>query len=71
MLAELMPNAELMMLASEDELMASIPMLVSRCSAFLADGTERVSGLDARSRSSTVAPPIARGELIGAGLVRR
>ena len=37
-LAELMPNAELVMLESEDDLMASIPMLVQRVSTFLAHG---------------------------------
>lgn len=35
-LADLMPNAELVMLGSEEELMASIPMLVQRVSRFLA-----------------------------------
>jgi Predicted hydrolases or acyltransferases (alpha/beta hydrolase superfamily) len=35
-MAELMPNAELLMLASEEELMASIPALVQRVSSFLA-----------------------------------
>jgi 3-oxoadipate enol-lactonase len=36
-LAQLLPNAQLVMLESEDDLMASIPMLVQRVSAFLAD----------------------------------
>ena len=35
-MADLMPNAELIMLASEEDLMASIPALVQRVSAFLA-----------------------------------
>ena len=35
-LADLLPNAELIMLASDRDLMASIPMLVERVSAFLA-----------------------------------
>jgi 3-oxoadipate enol-lactonase len=35
-LAELMPNAELILLGSEEELMASIPTLVGRVSVFLA-----------------------------------
>lgn len=35
-LVEVMPNAELVMLGSEEELMASIPSLVQRVSAFLA-----------------------------------
>lgn len=35
-LAEVLPNAELIMLASTDELMASIPMLIDRVGAFLA-----------------------------------
>jgi pimeloyl-ACP methyl ester carboxylesterase len=34
-MAELMPNAELIMLGSEEELVASIPMLVERTSRFL------------------------------------
>jgi 3-oxoadipate enol-lactonase len=37
-LVDLMPNAELVMLGSEDDLMTSIPMLVQRVSAFLAGG---------------------------------
>ena len=37
-LADLLPNAELVMLGSEEELMAAIPMLVQRVSAFLAGG---------------------------------
>jgi 3-oxoadipate enol-lactonase len=35
-LADVLPNAELIMLGSEEELMASIPMLVDRVSRFLA-----------------------------------
>ena len=38
-IAELMPNAELIMLGSEEELLNAIPMLIGRVSAFLADGT--------------------------------
>jgi pimeloyl-ACP methyl ester carboxylesterase len=37
-LAQLMPNAELIVLSGEEELMASIPMLVGRVKAFLEDG---------------------------------
>ena len=37
-LAELMPNAELIMMSGEEELMSSIPMLVGRVKAFLEDG---------------------------------
>lgn len=37
-LAELMPNAELVLLASEGDLVAAIPELVQRVSAFLAGG---------------------------------
>jgi 3-oxoadipate enol-lactonase len=37
-LGELMPNAELLVLESEDDLLASIPRLVQRVSAFLAPG---------------------------------
>ena len=33
-----MPNAELIMMSGEEELMASIPMLVGRVKAFLEDG---------------------------------
>jgi 3-oxoadipate enol-lactonase len=36
-LADLMPNAELILLGSEDELFAAIPMLIQRVSAFLAE----------------------------------
>ena len=36
-LAELMPNAELIVLGSEDELMARLPELVTRVAAFLAE----------------------------------
>ena len=39
LLVELMPNAELIVLGSEEELMASIPMLVGRVKTFLEDGT--------------------------------
>jgi len=37
-LAALIPSSELIVLADEDELMASIPMLVSRVKGFLEDG---------------------------------
>lgn len=37
-LARLMPNAELIVLPGEEELMAAIPMLVGRVKAFLEDG---------------------------------
>jgi 3-oxoadipate enol-lactonase len=37
-LVELMPNAELIMLASEEELLAQIPVLVQQVSAFLGGG---------------------------------
>jgi 3-oxoadipate enol-lactonase len=37
-LVDLMPNAELILLGSEEELMAQIPTLVQRVSAFLAGG---------------------------------
>ncbi len=39
LLAELMPNTELIVLGSEEELMGSIPMLVGRVKAFLEDGS--------------------------------
>jgi pimeloyl-ACP methyl ester carboxylesterase len=38
-LATLLPNAELIMMSGEEELMASIPMLVGRVKAFLEDGS--------------------------------
>ncbi|HTG48145.1 MAG TPA: alpha/beta hydrolase [Actinomycetota bacterium] len=38
-LAELLANAELILLSSEDELLAAIPMLVQRVSAFLEEGS--------------------------------
>jgi pimeloyl-ACP methyl ester carboxylesterase len=38
-LAELMPNAELIVMSGEEELMAAIPMLVGRVKAFL-EGTD-------------------------------
>ena len=34
-LAQLMPNAELILMSGEEELMASIPVLVGRVKAFL------------------------------------
>jgi 3-oxoadipate enol-lactonase len=37
-IADLMPNAELVMLRSEEDLLASIPTLIQRVSAFLAGG---------------------------------
>jgi 3-oxoadipate enol-lactonase len=37
-LADIMPNAELIVLPGEEELIASIPMLVSRVKGFLEDG---------------------------------
>jgi pimeloyl-ACP methyl ester carboxylesterase len=37
-LAHLMPNAELIVLPGEEELIASIPVLVGRVKAFLEDG---------------------------------
>jgi 3-oxoadipate enol-lactonase len=37
-LADLLPNAELILLPGEQELVASIPMLVDRVASFLADG---------------------------------
>jgi 3-oxoadipate enol-lactonase len=37
-LADLMPNAELIMLRSEEDLLSSIPMLIQRVAAFLAEG---------------------------------
>ena len=37
-LVEIMPNAELIVLPGEEELMAAIPMLVGRVKAFLEDG---------------------------------
>jgi pimeloyl-ACP methyl ester carboxylesterase len=39
-LAQLMPNTELIVLPGEEELMAAIPMLVGRVKAFLEDGSE-------------------------------
>jgi pimeloyl-ACP methyl ester carboxylesterase len=36
-LGELMPNAELIVLGSEDELIARLPKLVTRVAAFLAE----------------------------------
>jgi len=38
-LADLMPNADLIVLPGEEELIASIPMLVGRVKAFLEDGS--------------------------------
>jgi hypothetical protein len=35
MLAQLMPNVELIVMSGEEELMAAIPMLVGRVKAFL------------------------------------
>ena len=37
-LAEIFPNAELIMLSGEEELVASIPMLVDRVGSFLTGG---------------------------------
>jgi 3-oxoadipate enol-lactonase len=37
-ISDLMPNAELILLRSEEELFGSIPMLIQRVSAFLVDG---------------------------------